>query len=44
LTTNAAVVEVQPFRSLTKPEKLALEAAAAQYGRFMGLPVTLTRV
>ena len=34
---RSVVVEVQPFRSLTRAETRAVEAAVEDYGAFMGL-------
>lgn len=38
---STMVVEAQPYRRLTKVEKQALDAAAARYGKFLQMPVTL---
>jgi hypothetical protein len=37
---RAAVIDVQPFRPLTRRERRAVETAAAAYGAFAGLPAT----
>lgn len=39
--TTATTIEVRPFRPLQKNDASALAAAAARYGRFLGVPVTL---
>ena len=44
LRTSTVVVEVQPFRPLTKSEKPALDASVARYGRFMDIPATVSLV
>ena len=41
-STRSVVVHVQPFRSLTRAEKRAVEAAVDRYGEFLGLPATAT--
>jgi hypothetical protein len=35
---RAAVIDVQPFRPLTRSERGAVETAVAAYGAFVGLP------
>jgi Winged helix DNA-binding domain len=42
VTPRSVVVDVQPFRSLTRAETLAVEAAVDAYGAFLGLPATTT--
>jgi hypothetical protein len=39
--TTATTIEVRPFRPLHKNHTTALAAAAARYGTFLGVPVTL---
>ena len=38
---GAVVIECAPFRTLTATENLALNTAAARYGKFLGMPVVL---
>jgi Winged helix DNA-binding domain len=35
---RSVVIDVQPFRSLTRAEIRGVEAAAERYGTFVGLP------
>ena len=42
LTPRSVVVELQPFRSLTRAETRAVEAAVDVYGAFLGLPAAMT--
>jgi len=42
LSKDGAAISVRPFRKLAGSEKKALESAAARYGTFLGLPVSLT--
>jgi hypothetical protein len=42
LKPRQALVEAQPFRSLTTAEKQALDRAAAKYGRFLNMSVTVS--
>ena len=44
LKTSTVVVEAQPYRPLIRPEKDALDASAARYGKFMNMPVTVSLV
>jgi hypothetical protein len=41
INKNSVIVELNPFRELSKPEKQALDKAINQYETFTGLPVTL---
>ena len=41
-TARGASVDVYPLKRLTEPEKRELNAAAARYGRFLDLPVSVT--
>ena len=41
LKTSTVIVEAHPFRALTRSETRALEAAVAQYGKFMNLAAEL---
>ncbi|MBE2236565.1 MAG: AlkZ family DNA glycosylase [Caldilineaceae bacterium] len=38
---GAVVIECAPFRTLTATENHALDAAAARYGEFLGMPVVI---
>jgi hypothetical protein len=38
---DGVIIEPRPFRRLTKAEKAGVAAAAAKYGRFLGLPARL---
>lgn len=38
---GAVVIECAPFRTLTATENHALDAAAARYGEFLGMPVVM---
>lgn len=40
--TTTTTIEVRPFRPLQKNEGFALAAAAARYGRFLDMPVTVS--
>jgi hypothetical protein len=40
--TTVTTIDVRPFRPLQKNEGFALAAAAARYGRFLGMPVTVS--
>ncbi len=42
LTKNTAVIELNPFVSLTQANNQALARAVRRYGNFLNLPVTLT--
>ena len=44
LKTSTVVVEAQPYRRLTRPERDALDASAARYSKFMNMPVTVSLV
>ena len=44
LKTSTVVVEAQPYRPLTRPERDALDASAARYSKFMNMPVTVSLV
>jgi hypothetical protein len=41
INKNSVIVELNPFRALSKPEKQAVDKAINQYETFTGLPVTL---
>jgi hypothetical protein len=43
-TGDAARIDVRPFRALSRNERDALKRAAARYGRFAGVPTTITVV
>jgi hypothetical protein len=38
--TRAAALSVRPYRPLAKPEQQAVDAEAARFSRFLGMPVT----
>jgi Winged helix DNA-binding domain len=42
LASNHASIEIRPFRALTPAEQRLLARAAERYGRFLGIPATLT--
>jgi hypothetical protein len=41
LQKNSVVVELNPFRSFSKPEKRALDQVIDQFGKFLGMAVIL---
>jgi len=41
INKSSVVVELNPFRSLTKAEKQAVDSATDQYGAFLNLPIKL---
>ena len=43
INKNSVVIELNPFRSLTKAEKQAVDSATDQYGAFLNLPVKLAK-
>jgi hypothetical protein len=38
---NQVILEIQPFRRLTRTEHRAIEGQVARYGGFIGLPAEL---
>jgi winged helix DNA-binding protein len=42
LKKNKAVIELSPFAKLTRAERQAIDNAAERFGRFLGLPVSLS--
>jgi hypothetical protein len=41
LRRESVLIGIHPFRRMTKTEAGRVSAAAAKYGRFLGLPVVL---
>ena len=42
LKKNAASIEINPFRALTRSEVKAISESAERYGTYLGLPIVLT--